>query len=70
MIALGVEVQLARLKEVRGAKDQAAARACYVVDEKPRDVPTPAADANAALDARVKAHAASQQSHGAIDEMD
>jgi len=30
MVALGGELQLARLKEVRGAKDQVAARACYV----------------------------------------
>eukprot|EP00326_Haptolina_ericina_P014337 CAMPEP_0181210116 /NCGR_PEP_ID=MMETSP1096-20121128/23049_1 /TAXON_ID=156174 ORGANISM="Chrysochromulina ericina, Strain CCMP281" /NCGR_SAMPLE_ID=MMETSP1096 /ASSEMBLY_ACC=CAM_ASM_000453 /LENGTH=249 /DNA_ID=CAMNT_0023301365 /DNA_START=14 /DNA_END=763 /DNA_ORIENTATION=+ len=30
VVALGSEIQLARLKEVRGGKDLAAARACYV----------------------------------------
>jgi len=33
VVALGGEMQLARLKEVRGAKDYAAARACFVEEK-------------------------------------
>lgn len=72
VLALGVEVQLARLKEVRGAKDVTAARACYQLQEAP---PTAGGgDRTADLDARVKAAAAAQQQQqqqtGAAEEMD
>jgi len=36
VVALGGEMQLARLKEARGAKDWAAARACFVDDQGKR----------------------------------
>jgi hypothetical protein len=69
VMSLGVEVQLARLKEVRGGKDVTAAMQCYAVEDKPqRSAPT--ADATAALDARVKAAAAAQHTGEAFDEMD
>jgi len=37
VVALGMELQLTRLKEVRGVKDYAAARACYVEDKRAHD---------------------------------
>lgn len=67
VVALGVEVQLQRLKEARGAADVSAARACFQLEAKPRA--TAEGDANAALDARVKA-AAARPTGEAIDEMD
>ena len=68
IVALGVEVQLARLKEVRGAKDAAAARACYIEEVRH-------ADANAQVDAKLKSAerldaAKQQQTGGELDEID
>jgi len=68
VVALGVEVRLAQLKEVRGAKDVTAARALYVESAPARPTAEPT-DATAALDARVKA-AASEVTGGAMEEMD
>ena len=68
VLALGVHVQLERLKEVRGAKDVTAARAVFIDAKPTREAP--ATDATADLDARVKAAAAEQQATGEIDEMD
>ena len=69
VLALGVEVRLAQLKEVRGARDVTAARACFVDAPPPKQAAAPPADANLALDARVKA-AAAQETGGVMEEMD
>lgn len=68
VLALGVEVRLEQLKEVRGAKDVTAVRSLYM-DAKPTRPAAAAVDANAELDARVKA-ASLQPTAGALDEMD
>jgi len=72
VLALGVEVQLARLMEVRGAKDVTAARACYALEvpAPARDAREATTDANADLDARVKAAAALQTGGGDMEAMD
>ncbi|KOO31488.1 hypothetical protein Ctob_013430 [Chrysochromulina tobinii] len=73
VIALGMEVQLARLIKARDTKDMVAGRECYKLVEKPlpaRDVSTPV-DANVELDARMKAHSAMQQTgSGEMEQMD
>ncbi len=68
IVALGVEVQLARLLKVRGAKDTAAARACYAEEVRH-------ADANAQLDAKLKSAerldaAKQQQTGGELSDID
>ena len=72
VIALGVEVQLTRLKQVHEAKvlDVTAARLCYEVEAA--KATTKPADATANLDARVKAAAAAaaQTGGGGLEEMD
>ena len=75
VIALGMEVQLARLIKARDTKDTVAGRECYKLVEKPlraRDVSIPV-DANVELDARVKAHSATatqQTGSGEMEQMD
>ena len=75
VIALGMEVQLARLIKARDTTDTVAGRECYKLVEKPlraRDVSIPV-DANVELDARVKAHSATatqQTGSGEMEQMD